>query len=277
MFRDLTEQRRVEATLREGTELMSRLRDANVLGVAVADEDRFFDANDAFLDIIGFSRDDLEAGRLSDRSVTAPECADSDAGALEQLRRTGAVRPYEKEYIHRDSHRVPVLAGAAVVGRNPLRWVTFAVDLSARQRAEKERAELLSRERAALAEAASAEERLTFMLRGGDLVAATRDRHELLQHASRLVVDSLADFCCFDAVLAHASRSPRLRSDTPRDAWPHPAHHSASGCYRALARLFPVGPDAGRASGSGLRCVPGGPIRCHRPSGRCPRGTWRYG
>jgi len=195
MFRDLTEQRRVEATLREETELMSRLRDANVLGVAVADEDRFFDANDAFLDIIGFSRDDLEAGRLSDRSVTAPECADGDAGALEQLRRTGAVRPYEKEYIHRDSHRVPVLAGAAVVGRNPLRWVTFAVDLSARQRAEKERAELLSRERAALAEAASAEERLTFMLRGGDLVAATRDRHELLQHASRLVVDSLADFC----------------------------------------------------------------------------------
>ena len=33
------------------------------------------------------------------------------------------------------------------------------------------------------------------MLRAGDLVAAARDRHELLQHAARLVVDSMADFC----------------------------------------------------------------------------------
>lgn len=195
MFRDLTDQRRAEATLRDGTELMGRLRAANVLGVVVVGEERVFDANAAFLDIIGYGRGDLEAGRISFRSVTAPEWADSDADALDQLRRTGAFRPYEKEYVHRDGHRVPVLVGAAVVGHNPLRWVTYVVDLTARQRAEQDRARLQARERVARAEAATAEDRLKFMLRAGDLVAAAQDRHDLLQHASQLVVHSLADFC----------------------------------------------------------------------------------
>jgi PAS domain-containing protein len=62
MFQDLTKQRRTEATLREGAELMSRLRDANVLGVVVNGGDRVYQANDAFLEMIGYSRDDLAAG-----------------------------------------------------------------------------------------------------------------------------------------------------------------------------------------------------------------------
>jgi serine/threonine-protein kinase RsbW len=82
-----------------------------------------------------------------------------------------------------------------VIDWNPLRWVTFVVDLTARQHAERERAELLARERAALAEASSAGERLTFLMRAGALVAATRDRDELLDQVTQLVVPSLADYC----------------------------------------------------------------------------------
>ena len=87
-----------------------------------------------------------------------------------------------------------MLIGAAVINRSPLRWTSFVVDLTARQWAERERAELLARERAAQAEADSAGERLALLLRAGGLVAA-RDRHELLGEAARLVVDSMADFC----------------------------------------------------------------------------------
>ena len=82
-----------------------------------------------------------------------------------------------------------------MIDRNPLRWVTFIIDLTARQRAEDERAELLIRERAARAEADSARERLSFLMRAGALVAATRDRDEMLRQAARLVVPSLADYC----------------------------------------------------------------------------------
>jgi serine phosphatase RsbU (regulator of sigma subunit) len=120
---------------------------------------------------------------------------DADADAHRQLKRTGAFRPYEKEYVHRDGHRVPVLVGAAVISHHPLRWVTYVVDLTARQRAEQERALLLARERTARAEADVAEERVSFLLQAGDLVAAAQDRHELLQQAAQLVVHSLADFC----------------------------------------------------------------------------------
>ena len=73
--------------------------------------------------------------------------------------------------------------------------MSFVVDLTARQRAERDRAEILARERVARAEADNDRERLTFLLRAGSLVAAAQDRHELLQRACQLVADSLADFC----------------------------------------------------------------------------------
>jgi len=188
---DVTEQRRTEAALREN----GRLRDANVLGVVVSSEQGAYEANDAFLAMIGYSRPDLAAGRVSYQRVTAPEWADRDRDAFEQLLAKGAFQPYEKEYLHRDGHRVPVLVGGAALASDPLRWVTFVVDLTTRQRAEQERAELMAREQAARSEADSAREQLTFLLRASAFAAATRNRHELLEHAAQLVVPGLADHC----------------------------------------------------------------------------------
>jgi len=192
---DITEQRRAEAALRESNRLLGRLREANVLGVAVAGQAGVQEANDAYLAMIGYTRDDLESGRIAWRAITPPKWAARDEDAVEQLRRTGACRPYEKEYVHRDGHRVPALVGAAVIGWDPLRWATFVVDLTARQRAEQERAVLLAREQAARAEAGATQERLTFLLRAGDLVAATRNPDDLLEQVTQLVVPTLADYC----------------------------------------------------------------------------------
>ena len=192
---DVTGQRRMEAALRESSTLLGRLQEANVLGVVVSSEQGAYEANDAFLDLIGYSREDLDSGRISYQRITAPEWASRDRDAFEQLLAKGAIQPYEKEYLHRDGHRVPVLVGGAAVDSDPLRWVTFVVDLTARQRAEQDRAGLLAREQAARAEADSAREQLTFLLRAGAFAAATRNRHELLEHAAQLVVPGLADHC----------------------------------------------------------------------------------
>jgi PAS domain S-box-containing protein len=192
---DLTEQRRTEAALRQSNALLGRLTEANVLGVMVVGEDRVHEANDAYLGITGYSRDDLEGGRIDWRKITAPECADADAQALDQLLRTGACQPFEKEYVHKHGHRVPVLIGAALIDRDPLRWTAFVVDLSSRRQAEQERAELLARARAALDEADGARERLAFLMQAGALAAATRDRDELLGQVVELVVPLLADSC----------------------------------------------------------------------------------
>ncbi len=187
MMSDITEQHRAAAAVREGSRLLGRLRDANVLGVVVANEERVLEANDAFLDIIGYSRHDLEAGWISWRALTPARWAASDDKAVQQLRLTGATRPYEKEYIHRDGHRVPILVGAAVIDRQPLRWATFIVDLSARQRREQEQAALVAREHAARSEADTARERLAFLQQAGDLGAASVNRDDLLEQVTQLI------------------------------------------------------------------------------------------
>lgn len=193
MFRDVTEMRRAAAALRDRDALLGRLRDANVLGIAVATEERVVDANGAFLRMVGYTEEDQAAGRLNWRAMTPPEWAPSDDAALEQLRRTGACEPFEKELVHRSGHRVPVLIGAAVVDREPLAWVTFVADLSERNQAEQERAKLVAYAHTARIEAKNAEERLSLLLGAGDLLAATRSREELLGQITRLVVPAVAD------------------------------------------------------------------------------------
>jgi PAS domain S-box-containing protein len=193
MFRDVTEQRHTAEALRERESFLGHLRDANVLGILVADESRVLDANDAFLELVGYTRDDLEAGRIDWRGMTPDEWLPQADVAVTLLRRTGVCPPFEKEYVHADGHRVPALVGAALVQRDPLRWVTFVADLSERQRAEEERARLIANAQNARAEAERADERLGLLLRAGALVAATRDRTEVLRHVTRLVVPAIAD------------------------------------------------------------------------------------
>ncbi|HEX6248557.1 MAG TPA: SpoIIE family protein phosphatase [Nocardioidaceae bacterium] len=194
MFEDVTDERRAAAALRERDSLLGRLRDANVLGIVLADEERVVDANDAFLEIIGYDRQQLDDGLVDWRAITPQEWAPADQRALDELRSKGSCVPFEKEYVAASGERVPVMLGAAVVDRDPLRWVTFVADLSDRQRAEEERARLLTAAQTAQTEAAHARERLGLLLRAGAALAATRDREDLLRHLTRLLVPAVADF-----------------------------------------------------------------------------------
>ena len=220
MFSDVTEQRRATATLHERDSFLGRLRDANVLGIIVADEERVLDANDALLAMVGHDRADLEAGRINWREMTPAEWSARDDAAIEQLRRTGSCRPFEKEYFHASGRRVPILIGAAVIDRDPLRWVTFIVDLSERQRAEQERAELLAAAAVARAEAESAETGLGLLLRAGALVTATRNREELLEHTTRLLVPALADVALVLLPSREGLRPTALQHREPAGAAP---------------------------------------------------------
>jgi PAS domain S-box-containing protein len=178
---DITELRRAEAAAEQSSRLLGRLREANVLGVVVSSDEGIHDANDAYLDMIGRTRSDLEAGRINWRAITPQKWAASDDDAVEQIRRTGTLRPYEKEYVHRDGHVLPVLLGAAVIDWNPLRWATFVVDLTVRQNAEQERATLLR--------TLNAELEARVRQRTAELVSVYADRRKLesrLRQAERL-------------------------------------------------------------------------------------------
>jgi PAS domain S-box-containing protein len=181
MITDITDQHRSEAALAESYRLLQRLRDANVVGVAELDEDGVRQANDTYLDLIGYTRAELEAGRIRFTDITPPEWRAANDDAMWQMRSVGVTRPWEKEYLRRDGSRVPVLIWSAVTGREPLRWTSFVVDLTARERRERERADLLRDVNAEL------EQRVTE--RTAELVRAERERRALqdeLSQAERL-------------------------------------------------------------------------------------------
>jgi PAS domain S-box-containing protein len=120
-----------------------RLVDANVVGVLVSDEDgRLIEANDAFLEMVGYTRDDLTSGRLRWPELTPSESRLSSERAVAQLRATGTCDVFEKEYFRRDGSRVPVLVGAATVDGSGSETVAFVLDLTERKRAEEERERL---------------------------------------------------------------------------------------------------------------------------------------
>ena len=97
-----------------------RLIDANLFGFAVWDlHGAVLEANDAFLDIVGYTRDDLANGRLDWRAITPPEHAAKDEAAQLEIASTGRCAPYEKEYVRKDGRRVPVVGARGGVGGAP--------------------------------------------------------------------------------------------------------------------------------------------------------------
>ena len=109
---------------------------STIAGVVSGEFDRIPEANDAFLDLVGYSREDLLAGRLHWPELTPPEYIPLDELAHEEGLRFGACTPFEKEFIRKDGTRVPVLVATAVLKLSPFRWITFVTDLRERDRLE---------------------------------------------------------------------------------------------------------------------------------------------
>ena len=115
---------------------IERLVESDILGIMVEQDGTIVEANDAFLGMLGYSRDDLAAGRLRSRDLTPPEYADLDARALDDMLRHGGYAPLEKELRRKDGSPVAVLVGAAALSRAPLTTVAFVLDLTERKALE---------------------------------------------------------------------------------------------------------------------------------------------
>ena len=134
---DVTEGKRAERALRESEAKIRRLVDANIIGIFIWDLDgRIIEANDAFLRMVGYDREDLAAGRMRWTELTPPEWRDSDERRLAELKLTGSLQPFEKEYFGKEGIRVPVLIGAATFEEGGNQGVAFVLDLTERKCAE---------------------------------------------------------------------------------------------------------------------------------------------
>ncbi len=132
------EKARLYGELKEREARIRRLVDANIIGVIIWTFDgQIIEANDAFLAITGYSRDDLVSGRVNWVGMTPPEWEDADHQVLEQIKKSGTCLPFEKEYFRKDGSRVPVLVGPALFHGSQNEGVAFILDLTERKEAEK--------------------------------------------------------------------------------------------------------------------------------------------
>ena len=137
VVRDFSERHERDEKLRRSR---ARIRpnpaESTIAGIVSGEFDRIPEANDAFLELVGYSREDLSSGRLHWPDLTPPEYSELDELAHEEGLRFGACTPYEKELLRKDGTRVPVLLATAVLKLAPFRWITFVQDLRERDRLE---------------------------------------------------------------------------------------------------------------------------------------------
>ncbi|MEH2256292.1 PAS domain S-box protein [Nostoc sp.] len=135
-----TAQRKAEASLkslRESETRFGRLTESNIIGVIVADlNGLIIEANDAFLQMLNYTREDLRSGRIRWGEIVPLEYIEVSERSIQELTITGSCKPFEQEYIRKDGSLVPVLLGFAKQGDRTI--IGFVLDLSERKQAEAE-------------------------------------------------------------------------------------------------------------------------------------------
>ena len=149
---------------------------SNMIGVGMwVGDGSIAEANEALLQILGYTRQDLAAGRVRWRSINPPEFLPLDERAIAETHANGHCSPYEKEYVRKDGTRVPVLVGGAYFDpRSAESGILFALDISRQKRAEV---------------------RLGLLVEAGAVLASSLDYETTLRNVVRLAVPAFADWC----------------------------------------------------------------------------------
>ncbi len=133
------ESKRTEMRLQESEARYRSVVDSNLIGILLTDTHtgEILEANDEFLSMLGFSREDYAQRSISWLAYTPPEFAVGDQKALGELNEKGYTKPFEKQFIKRDGSLVDVLMLGTVVQGSPGRSVLFVLDISERKQALK--------------------------------------------------------------------------------------------------------------------------------------------
>jgi formate hydrogenlyase transcriptional activator len=136
---DITEHKQMETALADREAKFRGIYESNIMPIAFWDLDgRITNANDAYLELTGYSRSELDEGKLHCSDLTPPEQLHLDKQAIQEAKSRGVCTRYEKDYQRRNGQRIPVLIGGGILPGMPDHGVVFAMDLSERKKAEED-------------------------------------------------------------------------------------------------------------------------------------------
>jgi PAS domain S-box-containing protein len=129
-------ERRAEAA-QAGEDRLRRVLDSKMIGIVFWDETgRISEANSAFLTSMGYTREQVTSGRMGWCDLVPPERLPLHERAVAEIRAQGASAPIESELKRADGTRLPILSAGAALGQEPLRGVSWVLDITARKRVE---------------------------------------------------------------------------------------------------------------------------------------------
>ncbi|MEH2417373.1 PAS domain S-box protein [Nostoc sp.] len=175
---DITQLKQTEQALRESEAKFRSVVESNMIGIGFWDRDGgITEANDALLNMVGYSREELLAGTLRWQDLTPTEYVPLDKEALNQIQDSSFCTSYEKEYIRKDGSRFPILIGGSRFEGSVNRGAFFVVDITERKQAE---------------------ERLRYIAQISSLLSTSLDYEQTLQQIAKISVPQLADWCSVD-------------------------------------------------------------------------------
>ncbi|QLE44124.1 PAS domain S-box protein [Nostoc sp. C052] len=175
---DITQLKQTEQALRESEAKFRSVVESNMIGIGFWDRDgRITDANDALLNMVGYTREELVSGKINWQKLTPTEYLPLDKEALTEFQDSFFCTPYQKEYVRKDGSRLPILAGGSHFEGTVDRGAFFVLDITERKQAE---------------------ERLRYIAQVSSLLSTSLDYEQTLEQIAKISVPQLADWCSVD-------------------------------------------------------------------------------
>ncbi|MEH2314140.1 MAG: PAS domain S-box protein [Nostoc sp.] len=200
---DITQLKQTEQALQESEAKFRSVVESNMIGIGFWDRDgRITEANDALLNMVGYTRKELLAGTLRWQDLTPTEYVPLDKQALTQFQDNPFCTPYEKEYIRKDGSRFPILIGASHFKGTIDRGAFFILDTTERKQAE---------------------ETLRYIGEISSVLSTSLDYEQTLQQIAKISVPHLADWCSVDILNEDGSirRLPIAYADPSKSELAH--------------------------------------------------------
>ncbi|MDT3401375.1 chemotaxis protein CheB [Mucilaginibacter terrae] len=144
---DISKLVETEKRLNSSERKFQKVFESNMIGMIFAGLDgHIIEANDAFLNMLGYSRQELELGELDWKKLTPEKYFEVSDKAVQQLKQEKVCPPFEKQYIKRDGTLVSVLMGSILLEEEDQSTaVSYIIDITNQKEAEQKRAELQTR------------------------------------------------------------------------------------------------------------------------------------